>query len=114
MRSIRTKPWILDSPLFAFAPLLDETNLNAENHVLFLDFALRVFGKTRENISFIVADNDNLNKAIPRKLSVLMFGCDSHRLNLAVKSMFSASANGIYLVNKLMANLSTLKSSAKF
>ncbi len=103
----------LKSPLLAFSPLLDETNLNADSHVLFLDFALSVIGKTRENISFIVADNENLNKAVARKLSVPMIGCASHRLNLAVKSLFSASANGIYLVNKLMAKLSTLKNSAK-
>ena len=95
-----------------FAPLVDETSYTADNHLELLEFVLSVYNKSFENVSFIVCDNENLNKSIARKMGKLMIGCSSHCLNLAVKFTYLEFSEENELWNKLMKKLSTLKHSA--
>ena len=52
------------TPLLAISPLLDEEDFSAQSHVHFIKYTLAVFKKGLSNIDFIIADNENLNKAI--------------------------------------------------
>ena len=54
-------------------------------HTTFIEFTLAVFGKSKDAVSFIVGDNENMNKSIAKKIGVPLIGCYSHRLNLAVR-----------------------------
>ena len=65
------------TPLLAFSPLLNEDNYSAAEHVAFIDFTFRVFGKNTSNLAFLVRDNENLNKAIVPTLDIPLIGCYS-------------------------------------
>ena len=102
------------SVMLAFAPLIDETTMTADSHIDFILFALSVYKKSINNIQFMVADNENLNKAVADKLGVPLIGCASHRLNLAVKNcVIVGQLHEIDNVNKIMVKLSGLKNSAE-
>ena len=95
-------------PLLGFSPLIDETWKNAENHIEFILFVLGIFQKNISDVKFLVCDNENLNQCISRKLSIPMIGCNSHRLNPAVKSMIMEYYSiEIDLINKLMVKMTT-------
>ena len=61
---------IAKSPLFAVAPLFDETNFGAESHKAFVGDVLELFDKSLDNLAFIVADNASVNKSLSDLLSV--------------------------------------------
>ena len=100
-------------PLLAFSPLIDESSYTADSHIEFLEFVLKVYDKSIQNVKFLVCDNENLNKSISRKLNIPMIGCESHRLNLAVKAALIDAQQEMDLVMELMKKLSSLKQSAK-
>ena len=101
------------SVMLAFAPLIDETTMTADSHVDLVLFALSVYKKSINNIQFMVAVNENLNKAVADKLGVPLIGCATHRLNLAVKNCVIVGQLHEIDVNKKMAKLSGLKKSAE-
>ena len=102
------------SVMLAFAPLIDETTMSADSHIDLILFALSVYKKSINNIQFMVADNENLNKAVADKLGVPLIGCASHIFNLAVKNCVSVGQlHEIDNVNKIMVKLSGLKKSAE-
>ena len=103
----RTKYFFL-----VFAPLVDKTSYTADNFLELLEFVLSVYNKSFENVSFIVCDNENLNKSIARRMGKPMLGCSSHRFNLAVKSTYPEFSEEIEFVNELNIKLSILKQSA--
>jgi hypothetical protein len=57
---------------------------NAESHHDTIILILRVFGKTIDQVVFLVSDNCSLNKRLARLLGVPLVGSASHRLTLAV------------------------------
>ncbi len=69
--------------------------------VEFIEQTLFLYGKSLESVSFLVADNTELNPAVARCLNVPFVGCMSHRLALAVQS---------YLRNTSLINLEQLHS----
>ena len=64
---------------------MDETVLNATEHVTFLETVLEIFDRTPANVVAVVADNCELNKAICDILMKPLIGCASHRFALAVQ-----------------------------
>ena len=99
--------------LLAFSPLLDETNFNAENHVEFITYTLSLFNKSTEDVIFLVCDNEPLNKRIANILQKPMIGCNSHRLNLAVKKYLENFEPLLRKTNNLMKKLCSQKQSGK-
>ena len=73
------------TPFSAFSLLVDEASMNALEHTTFIEFTLAVFGKSKDAVSFIVGDNEKLNKSFAKMIGVPLIGCYSHRLNLAVR-----------------------------
>ena len=50
-----------ERPLLAISPLLDERDLTAKSHFHFISVTLQTFRKFEGNMSFSVADNENMN-----------------------------------------------------
>ena len=97
------------TPLLAFSPLLSEDNYTAAEHVSFIEYTLNTFRKTTTKISFLVAYNENLNKAVARMLGVALIGCYSHRLHLAVSKFLEPQEHVLDKLNRLMVKLGVLK-----
>ena len=70
--------------LLAMSPLLDEEQMDAATHSDFIKATLEIFGKTVENLQFLIGDNENTNEAVADLLRVPFIGGASHRMNLAV------------------------------
>ena len=109
--AVQNKGKNLQTPMLSFSPLSNECSQSADSHIEFITFVLESYKRKITDLGFIICDNENLNKAIARKIGVPMFGCPSHRLNLAVKTIPKFGAE-IEMINKLMVKLSTLKQSA--
>lgn len=73
--------------LLSMSPLLDEGSYTAENHAEYLDDVLNMYGKNRSNLLYLVADNCHTNSCLATLLKIPLFGCHSHKLNLAVEVM---------------------------
>ena len=71
--------------MLAFAPPFDEVSYTAENQADFITDVMELFGKRRDDLLFVVADNTNVNPGTARLLGCAFIGCASHRFNLAVK-----------------------------
>ena len=100
--------------LLAFAPLPDETNFTAENHVNFIKSTLEWYSLSLELLFCLIGDNCSTNKATADLLGVPLLGCRSHRFNLAVEAYISEFlAAELELIGKLMSKLSTLKQSGR-
>eukprot|EP00731_Ephydatia_muelleri_P013975 Em0007g1285a len=100
--------------LLAFAPLLDETNFTAENHVNFIKSTLEWYSLSLELLFCLIGDNSSTNKATADLLGVPVLGCRSHHFNLAVEAYISEFlAAELELIGKLMPKLSTLKQSGR-
>jgi hypothetical protein len=74
----------LQKILLAFSPLLEESDMGAENHKELICFVLGIFGKDLSNVICIVGDNCNLNKRLADICGAPLVGCAAHRFNLAV------------------------------
>jgi hypothetical protein len=100
-------------PLLAIAPLFDETDYGAESHKAFIGDVLELFGKSLQNLSFIVADNAAVNRSLSDLLNVPFVGCASHRFNLAVNRYLETYEPVIEKVHQLMTKLRTIKQAGK-
>ncbi len=63
--------------------------MSANSHVEFIEFVLHVFNNSIQNIVAVIRDNCAVNIAFARKLGCGFIGCESHRFNLAVKSIIA-------------------------
>jgi hypothetical protein len=98
--------------LLAFAPLVNETNFTADNHMKFIKATLEWFSIPLERLFCLIGDNCSTNKATANRLGVPLLGCRSHRFNLSVEQYLRTFlASESELVGKLMSKLSTLKQS---
>lgn len=71
--------------LLSMAPLLDERSFTAEEHLHYIKYVLEIYGKTIENIAYLVGDNCSTNRSLSDLSKVPLIGCYSHKLNLAVQ-----------------------------
>lgn len=104
--------------LLSISPLIDETSLNALEHVTFVENVLNVYGKTLANVCALIGDNCNTNKAVASLSGIPLIGCHSHLLNLAVKRIFFGNGdneneheneNMKMLIQKVVELVKTLK-----
>ena len=99
------------TPLLAVSPLQDEESLTAATHYEFIIGTLGLYGKSLSCVLGLVADNENLNKALARVLKVPMVGCASHRLNLAVNMFMNNYEDLLDKIHATMLKMSSLKKS---
>ncbi|EGZ18221.1 hypothetical protein PHYSODRAFT_286047 [Phytophthora sojae] len=102
--------------LLSMASLLDalDDDLSAQGHLEFLATMLpRDYGVQLAQCRFLVADNCAVNRRLATLMSVLLVGCASHRLNLAVQADMASHEQDLTAVQALMVKLRTLTKSAK-
>ncbi|RHZ39684.1 hypothetical protein DYB31_014553 [Aphanomyces astaci] len=102
----------LHSPMLAFAPMLDEGDLSAHQHVEFLKATLELYGRDLGSITFVVGDNCSVNQAMARELDVPLVGCASHRLNLAVRKWMERHEHVLDRIHAIMLRARTVKNRA--
>ncbi|OWZ09224.1 hypothetical protein PHMEG_00018107 [Phytophthora megakarya] len=102
-------------PLLSMAPIIDEPDdaLNADGHAAAIARFLPFFGRSLENVLFLVGDNCAVNKRLANLMGVPLVGCASHRLNLAVREHLAPHEDALAEVQALMRKLRTLKQAAK-
>jgi hypothetical protein len=87
--------------LLALAPLINEEELGAQQHVKFIEATLVLYSKTLSNVVVLIADNCNTNRKISNNLEIPLLGCASHRFNLAVNKWISDHPRYYQLLEKI-------------
>ena len=72
--------------LLAVAPLVNEEQLGAKQHIKFMHATLLLYRKTLDNVVVLIGDNCSTNKKVADDTGIPLIGCASHRFNLAVNS----------------------------
>ncbi len=91
--------------LLSCKTLPDLTTRDRFNHLDFFQETLAKYGKSKDNLNFLVGDNTALNPAIAREIHVPFIGCYSHRLNLAMNLIFKDHSILLDEVETIMSNL---------
>ena len=116
--------------LLGFSPFEDAGDLSANQHAVYLDELLRYYDRDLSDIIYFVADNCSVNKKFSDDQNIPLLGCNSHRLNLAVKRYLGfnhddgdtdddrtpAQVERRFIIDnlgKLMVKLKTIKGKAK-
>lgn len=100
-------------PLLALAPPLNEQSYTAEVHRDFIGDVLELFGKSIENLLYLVADNAPVNTRLSDLLGIPFIGCASHRFNLACKKYLLTYEQELSKINSLMVTLRNVKQAGK-
>ena len=79
-----TKNGVHKETLLALAPLLDEEDLGAEQHIDFIKAMLDLYKKPLDNVVAFIGDNCATNRKILTETTIPLVGCASHRFNSAV------------------------------
>ena len=88
------KSW--DRIMSAFSPLLDETTQDMTDHLNWIQATLNLYGKTIENLLFLVSDNTNSMPALAQAMGAYFIGCEAHRLALFVKKYLGLNEHQDY------------------
>jgi len=72
-----------------------------------------LYGKSLENVIFLVGDNAPVNPAIGNLMGVNFIGCASHRFNLACKKYLELYGESLEKINQLMGTLRNIKKAGK-
>ena len=111
-----TKDGMHKESLLAVAPLVNEEQLGAEQHIEFMHATLLLYRKTLDNVVVLIGDNCSTNKKIADDTAIPLIGCASHRFNLAVNSWLEERPEYeqvLDAIHKLMVQLRQLKNAAR-
>ena len=97
----------------AFSPLLDETTLEANQHIEILNETLQLYGKSTDKVVALIADNCEVNKSIAEKQKKPMIGCASHRFQLALNDYIADVMPIIVKIHNIMTKPRSPKFLAK-
>ncbi|ETP25892.1 hypothetical protein F441_01293 [Phytophthora nicotianae CJ01A1] len=102
-------------PLLSMAPVVNEPedDRGAESLLAAISTFLPFFGKTVEQCLFLVGDICSVNKKLANLMGVILVGCASHRLILALKAILAPYEADLCKVQRLMKKLKTLSEGAK-
>ncbi|KAG3154176.1 hypothetical protein PC128_g22431 [Phytophthora cactorum] len=89
--------------LLALSPM--DGSQTADAHLDHIESVLSVYGNGFGMVRFCIGDNCSTNQCIATKLDVPLFGCSSHRYNLAVNRVLEDYQNQINLIQTLMIQL---------
>jgi hypothetical protein len=82
---------LMEAPiLLSFSPMLSEICFTAEAHSEYLENCLSFYGKTVNDVIFLVADNAHVNKKLAAMRNWNFIGCFAHSLNLAIKEIIES------------------------
>lgn len=107
---------IVRETLLAIAPLLQEDDLGAEQHLAFIEATLKIYGKNLSNVIAFIGDNCSVNKSLSTISEIPLIGCASHKFNLAVEQWIEShqeTNRALKVIHDLMIQLRTLKNAAK-
>ena len=82
------------------------------SHYDFLIDTNDFYGKSLENLLFLVSDNCSTNQAITNHTAFSLLGCASHRFNLAVQQYLEEHKELLGKIHELMKKFSTIKGRA--
>ncbi len=102
--------------LLALAPLINEEELGAQQHIEFIEATLALYSKTLSNIVVLIGDNCSTNRKISNDLAIPLLGCASHRFNLAVNKWIEDHPrykSVLENIHDLMIQLCHLKNAAR-
>jgi len=105
--------------LLGFSPFESEQSTNADAHIDYFEFVLKLFDKEFSNVTAIVGDNCSVNHSIATKIGHVsntgFIGCASHRYNLALKNLITKHASEVSVekVRNLMKSLRKPKMAGK-
>ena len=99
--------------LLTFSPFQDEYDLSSESIKGFITDTVIHYGKSLDNIQFLVGDNCPANAKAARLLDKPLIGCASHKLNLAMKTVLLEYETTIDDIHSIMKKLKTYKGKAK-
>ncbi len=99
--------------LLAFSTFEDSTSQSTKSHVEFLQFVLGVYGKSLDNVIALIADNCSTKRSISECCSKPIWGCSSHRYNLAGMDFIDTHKVVIEKVSVLMSRLCYSMAAAK-
>jgi len=91
--------------LLGMSTLSNDTNQTADNHIETFAELLELYGRSTDDVLFIVADNCSTNIAIADRLGVPLIGCASHLLALAIKVILAKFAVIVELINKVSSTI---------
>lgn len=76
--------------LLGILPIDSEETQHATDNYECLQFVLSLYDKSLENdVTVMLGDNTNMNKACARNVGCYFVGCQSHRCNLDIKVVLS-------------------------
>ena len=89
--------------ILSMKPLLADgmKGMRATDHLEHVEKVLESYGKTLENILYLVGDNCSVNQSMARILGVPLIGCASHKFNLAVRQWISQQAERTPIIKKV-------------
>ena len=102
--------------MLACAPLLQETDLSANQYKFFVEETLQVFDRDESNVVCFVGDNCAVNMKLSTITDIPIIGCNSHKLNLAIEAWIEAQEGlpgALKKLRELMSQLNTIKNSAR-
>jgi hypothetical protein len=80
----------INSPIILnFSPILNKLSFTAEVLSEFLETCLSFYGKSTNDVIFLVADNANVNRKLAMLRNWQFIGCFAHSLNLAIKKLLN-------------------------
>lgn len=83
----------------------NEDSLDADEHYKFVDYTLRVKGKSFDNVIAISGDKTSTNKALAPNFGPIFVGCFSHLFNLAMNDILQGYDGLIKNIKALMKKL---------
>lgn len=98
---------IIKKVLLNMAPLIVNTNQNAQNHLESIKMVLSYYNKKIDDIICMVGDNCRTNLSLSIISKVPFVGCASHRLNIAVQKLLKAFEGIIKKIDLVFMELRT-------
>jgi hypothetical protein len=90
--------------LLALALLITEEELDAQQHVEFIEATLALYSKTLSNVVVLIADNCSTNRKTSNNLAFPLLGCASHCFNLVMNKWISDHPRYTQILEKYMVS----------
>lgn len=94
--------------LLAFYRLENESLLDAEEHIAFIDFVMYVYGQTATEIGVLIGYKCAANQSVATKMDIPFVGCRSHRFNLPVCEILKENESIISDISSIMRKMKNL------
>lgn len=90
---------------FALSPIEDATTQNGGEHIAFITYVQKIFGKSFENVTALTRDSSAPNQSFAVNLKKRPISCVSHCFQLFVRESISSEADAVHKVHALLLKL---------